>query len=125
MAADSASASRMSAAAPGGGDPLALELRGEVVELGLRARDEPDAEALAAEAAGDGEAEIRPGTDDHDRHGREASRRRALGSCPVGKRVSWVELYLDLVFVLAVGRLAHLIVADPEMQSLWSRWGCS
>ena len=28
-----------------------------------------------------------------------------------GKRVSWVELYLDLVFVLAVGQLAHLIVA--------------
>jgi low temperature requirement protein LtrA len=32
-----------------------------------------------------------------------------------GKRVSWVELYLDLVFVLAVGQLAHLIVAEPEM----------
>jgi low temperature requirement protein LtrA len=37
----------------------------------------------------------------------------------MGKRVSWVELYLDLVFVLAVGRLAHLIVAHPEMHSGW------
>jgi len=34
-----------------------------------------------------------------------------------GKRVSWVELYLDLVFVLAVAQLAHLIVAEPEMRS--------
>src|SRR4029078_5726965 len=31
-----------------------------------------------------------------------------------GKRVSWVELYLDLVFVLAVGQLAHLLVAHPD-----------
>jgi hypothetical protein len=30
-----------------------------------------------------------------------------------GKRVSWVELYLDLVFVLAVAQLAHLIVDEP------------
>jgi hypothetical protein len=41
----------------------------------------------------------------------------------VGKRVSWVELYLDLVFVLAVGRLAHLIVAHPEMHSVWVALG--
>jgi low temperature requirement protein LtrA len=41
----------------------------------------------------------------------------------VGKRVSWVELYLDLVFVLAVGRLAHLIVAAPEMHSVWVALG--
>jgi low temperature requirement protein LtrA len=41
----------------------------------------------------------------------------------VGKRVSWVELYLDLVFVLAVGRLAHLIVAEPEMHSVWVALG--
>ncbi len=41
----------------------------------------------------------------------------------MGKRVSWVELYLDLVFVLAVGRLAHLIVADPEMHSVWVALG--
>ena len=36
-----------------------------------------------------------------------------------GKRVSWVELYLDLVFVLAVGQLAHVIVAHPSMHSVW------
>jgi len=40
-----------------------------------------------------------------------------------GKRVSWVELYLDLVFVLAVARLAHLIVAEPEMHSVWIAFG--
>jgi low temperature requirement protein LtrA len=40
-----------------------------------------------------------------------------------GKRVSWVELYLDLVFVLAVGQLAHLIVSDPEMRSVWIALG--
>jgi hypothetical protein len=40
-----------------------------------------------------------------------------------GKRVSWVELYLDLVFVLAVGRLAHLIVAEPRMHSVWIALG--
>jgi low temperature requirement protein LtrA len=40
-----------------------------------------------------------------------------------GKRVSWVELYLDLVFVLAVGHLAHLIVAEPEMPSVWIALG--
>ena len=41
----------------------------------------------------------------------------------VGKRVSWVELYLDLVFVLAVAQLANLIVADPEMSSVWIALG--
>jgi low temperature requirement protein LtrA len=40
-----------------------------------------------------------------------------------GKRVSWVELYLDLVFVLAVGQLSHLIVAHPEMRSVWIALG--
>jgi low temperature requirement protein LtrA len=40
-----------------------------------------------------------------------------------GKRVSWVELYLDLVFVLAVAQLAHLIVADPVMHSVWVALG--
>jgi low temperature requirement protein LtrA len=39
------------------------------------------------------------------------------------KRVSWVELYLDLVFVLAVGQLAHLIVGEPEMRSVWIALG--
>ena len=40
-----------------------------------------------------------------------------------GKRVSWVELYLDLVFVLAVAQLAHLIVAEPAMHSVWVALG--
>ncbi len=39
------------------------------------------------------------------------------------KRVSWVELYLDLIFVLAVGQLSHLIVHDPEPQSVWIALG--
>ncbi|MBE8518535.1 low temperature requirement protein A [Amycolatopsis sp. H6(2020)] len=34
-----------------------------------------------------------------------------------GKRVGWVELYFDLVFVFAVGQVAHGIVADPH----WAR----
>jgi len=34
-----------------------------------------------------------------------------------GKRVGWVELYFDLVFVFAVGQVAHGIVTDPH----WSR----
>jgi len=41
----------------------------------------------------------------------------------VGKRVSWVELYLDLVFVLAVAQLAHLMVAEPETRSVWIALG--
>jgi len=40
-----------------------------------------------------------------------------------GKRVSWVELYLDLIFVLAVGRLAHVMVAEPETSSVWVALG--
>jgi len=36
---------------------------------------------------------------------------------PGGKRVGWVELYFDLVFVFAVGQVAHGIVADPH----WAR----
>src|SRR3954454_12631783 len=40
-----------------------------------------------------------------------------------GKRVSWVELYLDLVFVLAIGQIAHLIVAEPDMHSVWVALG--
>ena len=39
------------------------------------------------------------------------------------KRVSWVELYLDLIFVLAVGRLAHEIVLEPRMRSVWIALG--
>lgn len=34
-----------------------------------------------------------------------------------GKRVGWVELYFDLVFVFAVGQVAHGMVAEPH----WSR----
>ena len=42
-----------------------------------------------------------------------------------GNRVSWVELYLDLIFVLAVSQLAHLIVAEPEMHSVCRARACS
>ncbi|MCR6484895.1 low temperature requirement protein A [Amycolatopsis sp. OK19-0408] len=38
-----------------------------------------------------------------------------------GKRVGWVELYFDLVFVFAVGQVAHGVVADPG----WARAGQS
>ena len=34
-----------------------------------------------------------------------------------GKRVTWVELYFDLIFVFAVSQVAHAIVADP----VWAR----
>lgn len=40
-----------------------------------------------------------------------------------GKRVSWVELYLDLVFVLAIGELAHLIVGEPQLHMVWITLG--
>ena len=40
-----------------------------------------------------------------------------------GKRVSWVELYLDLIFVLAVGQLSHLIVGEPELRTVWVALG--
>jgi low temperature requirement protein LtrA len=40
-----------------------------------------------------------------------------------GKRVSWVELYLDLVFVLAIGQLAHLIVDRPSTHGVWVALG--
>ncbi|MEV6638932.1 low temperature requirement protein A [Amycolatopsis sp. NPDC051371] len=49
-----------------------------------------------------------------------------------GKRVGWVELYFDLVFVFAVGQVAHGMVADPHWMSaaaalglfatLWWTW---
>jgi len=35
-----------------------------------------------------------------------------------GKRVSWVELYFDLVFVFAVGQTAHIMVTDPHWGGL-------
>src|SRR5262249_50962157 len=34
------------------------------------------------------------------------------------KRVSWVELYFDLIFVFAVGQLSHLMVTDPRWAGL-------
>jgi low temperature requirement protein LtrA len=37
---------------------------------------------------------------------------------PKGKEVSFVELYLDVVFVLAVGQLAHLIVDTPRWHTV-------
>jgi low temperature requirement protein LtrA len=40
-----------------------------------------------------------------------------------GKRVSWVELYLDLIVVLAVGQLAHVIADDPSSHSVWISLG--
>src|SRR3954454_10650311 len=40
-----------------------------------------------------------------------------------GKRVSWVELYLDLVFVLAVGQIARVIVEHPQARSIWVALG--
>ena len=39
-----------------------------------------------------------------------------------GKHVAWLELYLDLVFVLAVAQLAHL-VEEPGMHSVWIALG--
>ncbi|WP_290055514.1 low temperature requirement protein A [Amycolatopsis solani] len=49
-----------------------------------------------------------------------------------GKRVGWVELYFDLVFVFAVGQVAHGIVAEPHwpraaaalglFATLWWTW---
>ena len=35
-----------------------------------------------------------------------------------GKRVSWVELYFDLIFVFAVGQLSHIMVTDPHWAGL-------
>jgi low temperature requirement protein LtrA len=40
-----------------------------------------------------------------------------------GKQVSWVELYLDLVFVLAIGELAHLIGDEPKIRTVWITLG--
>jgi low temperature requirement protein LtrA len=40
-----------------------------------------------------------------------------------GKHVSFLELYLDLVFVLAVGQLAHLIIDDPRLRTIWITLG--
>jgi low temperature requirement protein LtrA len=40
-----------------------------------------------------------------------------------GKRVSWVELYLDLVFVLANSELASLIIRTPRLHMVWVTLG--
>jgi low temperature requirement protein LtrA len=42
---------------------------------------------------------------------------------PEGKRVSWVELYFDLIFVLAVGQTTHIMVADPNWAGFWRAFG--
>ena len=36
------------------------------------------------------------------------------------KRVSWVELYFDLVFVLAVSQVAHVIAEHPTFPRVWT-----
>ena len=41
----------------------------------------------------------------------------------VGKRVSWVELYFDLIFVFAVGQTAHVIMEQPAWSGLASALG--
>ena len=40
-----------------------------------------------------------------------------------GKRVSWVELYFDLIFVFAVGQAAHVIVVDPDWSGIGTALG--
>jgi low temperature requirement protein LtrA len=37
---------------------------------------------------------------------------------PAGKRVSWVELYFDLIFVFAVGQLTHVMTDEPHWSGL-------
>jgi low temperature requirement protein LtrA len=39
------------------------------------------------------------------------------------KRVSWVELYFDLVFVLAVSQVAHVIAEHPTLPRVWTAAG--
>ena len=46
-----------------------------------------------------------------------------MAAAESGKRVSWVELYVDLVFVLAVSQLAEVIVDEPRMHSVWVALG--
>src|SRR5215468_10935206 len=42
---------------------------------------------------------------------------------PADKRVSWVELYFDLIFVFAIGQSAHVIVAEPRWHGVWTAVG--
>ena len=46
-----------------------------------------------------------------------------MSGADTGKRVSWVELYLDLIYALAVGQLAHVITDDPTIDSVWVALG--
>ena len=46
-----------------------------------------------------------------------------MSSAAQGKRVSWVELYLDLIYALAIGQLAHLIIGEPEWDTVWAALG--
>jgi low temperature requirement protein LtrA len=40
-----------------------------------------------------------------------------------GKRVSWVELYFDLIFVFAVAQVAHAIAEDPHRGRVFAALG--
>jgi low temperature requirement protein LtrA len=40
-----------------------------------------------------------------------------------GKRVSWVELYFDLVFVFAVAQCSRVIVTEPTWSGAWTALG--
>jgi low temperature requirement protein LtrA len=42
---------------------------------------------------------------------------------PAGKRVSWVELYLDLIVVRAGGPLYQLVVSHPTLHEVWIALG--
>ncbi len=53
----------------------------------------------------------------------ESSTTPAATSEKAAKDVSFVELYLDLVFVLAVGQLAHLIVQTPRWHTVFVTLG--
>jgi low temperature requirement protein LtrA len=34
------------------------------------------------------------------------------------RRASWVELYFDLVFVLAIAQVSHVVAAEPTWRNL-------
>lgn len=46
-----------------------------------------------------------------------------MSAASQGKRVAWVELYLDLIYALAIGQLAHLIIGEPEWDTVWTALG--
>ncbi len=41
----------------------------------------------------------------------------------IAKKTSWIELYFDLVFVLAIAQVAHVITAEPGWKSVWIALG--